>query len=687
MQISAKARLISIIIAVVFMFGALAGTGAYLIVNHLNNANATTQSADATIGNLFNTDGSLNAENVSKFLTKLQYTSITSSTTLTSPQIASRTGSGGSFVFQMGYFVDSSGAINTSKPINWQATYLRNGYLTIWMTQPYTNGYYNYNGRTVNAFDPGNDHSGSSNGLYYNNYSMSQLRDITKNIYTLLSNKFTTLNTIITAPSTASSAWQSSQNDVYTTASSSDYAHHNGMGSNSGSSYSWGSSTGTAWSSCMSDVFWIPSAYEVFNTASGSGDRSDTNGLWGLTAADNRFSATTLDGSSTSYCWLRSGFSSADGNAMRVNSSGSANYGNVRYGYGVRPACHISLSALANAASYTITAQSNNTNYGTVSGGGMVQMNSSVTITATPNTGYHFVRWESNGATVSTSAEYTFTATASGTYTAIFEPNSYTITANISPVGAGSVTGGGVYNYNTQATLSATTNSGYEFLGWDINGNNQYDSDEPTANPYTFTVTGDATITAIFRQLINITIRTNNAEYGQIFVNGGLTTSTTLTQDANTQINNIMAIAKNNCAFLYWYDESNGNVYYDNPLNYTITQSTTLTAYFGSGLVEGVAVSVECPDTPEVVAAGEARIIGYTNYNGIDYVHFSAVAYTGYRFVGWRVDGEILADYTTESANIPYSIVENKQVFAVFLPLENTGNINDSTDNGQTDDF
>ena len=150
MQITPKARLISIIIAVVFIFSVLAGTVAYFVINHLNNANATTQSADDTIGNLFNTDGSLNAENVGKFLTKLQYTSITSSTTLTSPQIASRTGSSGSFVFQMGYYVDPNGTKNSSIPITWQATYLRNSYLTIWMANSYTVDYYN-NGSNSNS--------------------------------------------------------------------------------------------------------------------------------------------------------------------------------------------------------------------------------------------------------------------------------------------------------------------------------------------------------------------------------------------------------------------------------------------------------------------------------------------------------------------------------------------------------
>ena len=59
MVISAKARLVSIIVAVVFMFGALAGTSAYLIVNHLNNAKATTQT-DTSIDNIFNPNGTIN---------------------------------------------------------------------------------------------------------------------------------------------------------------------------------------------------------------------------------------------------------------------------------------------------------------------------------------------------------------------------------------------------------------------------------------------------------------------------------------------------------------------------------------------------------------------------------------------------------------------------------------------------
>ncbi len=306
MQLSAKARLVSIIVAVVFMFGALVGTGAYLIVYHLNNANATTQSADATIGNLFNTDGSLNAENVSKFLTKLQYTSITSSTTLTSSQIASRTGNSGSFVFQMGYYVDPNGTINASKPIIWQATYLRNGYLTIWMANSYTSEYFN-NGTSSNSGWKTSSNNYSKTG----NYSNSLIREVTKNIYSKLAGKFTTLNAIIKSPSEAGATWQATQQNAYYS-STSYWSITNGMrtNANSGSGKANANPNGWSWdSSVYSDKFWLPSHVEIFNTPDQTGAYND-RGLWGITSANDRkdTSSTALDGKSTSqYCWLRSG--------------------------------------------------------------------------------------------------------------------------------------------------------------------------------------------------------------------------------------------------------------------------------------------------------------------------------------------------------------------------------------------
>ena len=247
---------------------------------------------------------------------------------------------------------------------------------------------------------------------------------------------------------------------------------------------------------------------------------------------------------------------------------------------------------------------------------------------------------------------------------------------------AGSVAGGGSYQYGTQVTLTATANLGYEFVGWDTNGDG---TEDITNNPYVVTVTSDLSLTAIFKQVIRIDIKTNNAQFGLVLYNGVLQEMATNVPLGNGVLSNIYAMAKPGSAFLYWLDQTSGQIYAENPLNYTVTQSTTLVAVFSNGLVDGVSVSVEQIAGVSLAAIGEARITGYTTLDGIDYVHFSAVAYKGYYFVGWRVNGEILAGYT-ESANIPYSIVENKQVFAVFAPI-NDSNLNEDLDNGQAGDI
>ena len=58
---------------------------------------------------------------------------------------------------------------------------------------------------------------------------------------------------------------------------------------------------------------------------------------------------------------------------------------------------------------------------GSVSGGGEVAEGTAVTVTATANEGYTFSGWQENGATVSSDASYTFTATADRSLVALFE--------------------------------------------------------------------------------------------------------------------------------------------------------------------------------------------------------------------------------------------------------------------------
>ena len=67
----------------------------------------------------------------------------------------------------------------------------------------------------------------------------------------------------------------------------------------------------------------------------------------------------------------------------------------------------------------------------------------------------------------------------------------YTITVGVNDASMGSATGGGKYNVNTEVTLTATANTGYDFVKW---------SDGNTDNPRTIVVTADAEYTAIFQR-------------------------------------------------------------------------------------------------------------------------------------------------------------------------------------------
>ena len=85
-----------------------------------------------------------------------------------------------------------------------------------------------------------------------------------------------------------------------------------------------------------------------------------------------------------------------------------------------------------------------------------------------------------NQPTKENTAEFTYalrwtpqiqTVMADAEYTALFDAttNKYSVTLQCSPSGAAVLSGGGLYEYNASATLTATANEGYNFLGWSDN--------------------------------------------------------------------------------------------------------------------------------------------------------------------------------------------------------------------------
>ncbi|MBR7067820.1 MAG: leucine-rich repeat protein, partial [Bacteroidales bacterium] len=97
-----------------------------------------------------------------------------------------------------------------------------------------------------------------------------------------------------------------------------------------------------------------------------------------------------------------------------------------------------------------------------------------------------------------------------------FEAIKYTVEGLVNPAEGGTITGTGIYEEGATATLTATANAGYRFMRWSIAG-----SEVSTSNTYSFTVTGDASLTAEFEAIVTpntytVSATANPAEGGTI---------------------------------------------------------------------------------------------------------------------------------------------------------------------------
>ena len=293
-------------------------------------------------------------------------------------------------------------------------------------------------------------------------------------------------------------------------------------------------------------------------------------------------------------------------------------------------------------AQYTITANANNNAWGTVTGGGTYNAGETCTLTATPASGYQFESWKKNGSVVSTNANYSFTVTENATYTAYFAEvpvTYYTITTNVTPTGAGTVTGGGTYPEGSSVTLTATANPGYTFSQW---------NDGNTQNPRTITVTGNATYTATFTQ-DNYIITVNASPTNGGTVTGGgayhYGETATLTATPNT-----------NFEFQGWSDGST-----DNPRTITVTGNATYTAVFSE------VGSVYYTITTNVDPVGAGTVSGGGTYEEGSVVTLTATANPGYTFDHWN-DGSTQNPRTvTVNSSMSFTAYFNHNYYTITV--------------------
>ena len=293
-------------------------------------------------------------------------------------------------------------------------------------------------------------------------------------------------------------------------------------------------------------------------------------------------------------------------------------------------------------AQYTITANANNNDWGTVTGGGTYQAGATCTLHATPASGYQFDSWKKNGSVVSTNPNYSFTVTENATYTAYFSETPvtyYTITTNVTPSGAGTVTGGGTFPEGTSVTLTANANNGYTFSQW---------QDGNTQNPRTITVTGNATYTASFTQDTYIITTAANPPAGGSVTGGGAFhygDTPTLTATANSGYE-----------FAGWQD---GNT--ENPRQITVTGNATYTATFSE--VGATYFTV----TASVSPSGAGTVNGTGTYEAGSVIILTAEANPGYTFDHWNDGSTANPRSVTVNSNLNFTAYFNHNQYTITV--------------------
>ena len=291
---------------------------------------------------------------------------------------------------------------------------------------------------------------------------------------------------------------------------------------------------------------------------------------------------------------------------------------------------------------YTVTVSSNPSNGGSVTGGGTFTYGQSCTVTATANTGYTFSNWTENGNVVSSNANYTFNVEGNRNLVANFTLNNYTVTVSSNPSNGGSVTGGGSFTYGQSCTVAATANTGYTFSNWTENGNVVSNN----AN-YTFTVEGNRNLVANFTAITyTITVSANPSNSGTTSGGGTYT---------HGQSCIVIATSADGYTFMNW-TENGSVVSTDANYSFIVTSNRSLVANFEEQLADTYNINV----SPNPNIGG--TVTGGGNYDGGQQCTVTATANTGYTFVNWTENGEVV----TTNASYTFIVEGNRTLVANF---------------------
>lgn len=217
-----------------------------------------------------------------------------------------------------------------------------------------------------------------------------------------------------------------------------------------------------------------------------------------------------------------------------------------------------------------------------------------------------------------------------------------TLTADHSTMG--SVTGGGVYKIGSNITITATPNTGYQFVGW-YNGSTLLS----TEASYTFTMPECVDNYDVEGRFVansyNVVLSSEDETKGTVSGSGTYDYASTVS---------ISATAESGYSFAGWY---NGTtlVSSDNPYSFTMPNNSL--DYIAKFSANSYNVSLTCNS-----AMGYVSGSGSHTYKTS--VTIRATAYTGYSFAGWYQDNNLIASSNSYTFEMPYEAVSYEARFA-----------------------
>jgi hypothetical protein len=372
----------------------------------------------------------------------------------------------------------------------------------------------------------------------------------------------------------------------------------------------------------------------------------------------------------TSASPVQGGSTSGDGYYMQdslvsVSATANPNYSFAHWSVGstivsydaqyefAMPASNLMVAADFVATTYLLSLQVDPAGAGSASGGGNYSPGQAVTVSTISNSGYTFINWTLNGAIISNVPSFQFTMPSGNiTLRANYGLTTYALDLIASPQQGGTVSGGGYYAQGEAVTVSAMANQGYIFENWTLNG--AVVSNNPD---FVFSMPGNSVSLFAHFQLIAFELMLESSPPGSGLLSGsGL-------YNAGEQIM-VNAVALPGYEFVNW--TLNSTVVSILPgFVYTMSAaSSTLVAHF---IMTGHKLTLQASP------AGAGLLSGTGIYNQGEVVSVSAMAATGYSFINWTRDGNVVStqavfNYTMPAVNI--TLQANFELSGYELTLE-----------------